>query len=43
MNITSYIQANEQRFLDELFSLIRIPSISAEPAHHADCLRCAER
>lgn len=43
MNITSYIQANEQRFLDELFSLIRIPSISAEPAHHADCLCCAER
>ena len=39
----NYLQQNEARFLDELFSLLRIPSISAEPAHHADCLRCAER
>ena len=39
----NYLQPNEARFLDELFSLLRIPSISAEPAHHADCLRCAER
>ena len=42
-NIRSYIKENEPRFLDELFSLIRIPSISAEPAHQADMLRCAER
>ncbi len=39
----NYLQQNEARFLDELFSLLRIPSISAEPVHHADCLRCAER
>ena len=39
----NYLQQNEARFLDELFSLLRIPSISAEPSHHADCLRCAER
>lgn len=42
-NIRSYIKENEARFLDELFSLIRIPSISAEPAHQADMLQCAER
>ena len=29
--------------LDELFSLIRIPSISAKPEHHDDMLACAER
>ena len=42
-NIRSYIKENEARFLDELFSLIRIPSISAEPAHKTDMLQCAER
>lgn len=42
-NIRSYIKENEARFLDELFSLIRIPSISAEPAHQTDMLQCAER
>lgn len=41
--IQSYVVQNEARFLDELFSLIRIPSISAEPAHHDDMLRCAKR
>ena len=29
--------------MDELFSLIRIPSISAQPEHHDDMLACAER
>ena len=29
MEIKKYIEENEQRFIDELFSLIRIPSISA--------------
>lgn len=43
MEIREYIQENEERFLDELFSLIRIPSISAEASHHDDMLRCAER
>lgn len=43
MEIKQYIQANEPRFLDELFSLIRIPSISALPAHKEDMLACAER
>ena len=41
--ITDYIRENEGRFFEELFSLIRIPSISAKPEHHEDMLRCAER
>lgn len=43
MEIKQYIQENEERFLSELFSLIRIPSISALPAHKDDMLACAER
>lgn len=41
--IRTYISENEPRMLDELFSLIRIPSISAKPEHHDDMLACAER
>lgn len=41
--IKTYISENESRMLDELFSLIRIPSISAQPEHHDDMLACAER
>ena len=41
--IKTYITENEPRMLDELFSLIRIPSISAQPEHHDDMLACAER
>ena len=43
MDIKNYIKDNESRFFDELFSLIRIPSISAEAEHHDDMLRTAER
>ena len=43
MDIKQYIQENENRFLEELFSLIRIPSISALPQHKEDMLACAER
>jgi len=42
MEIKQYIQENEARFLDELASLIRIPSISALPQHKEDMLACAE-
>ncbi|MBO5595464.1 MAG: dipeptidase [Bacteroidales bacterium] len=38
-----YIQENKERFYEELFSLLRIPSISAKPEHKADMRRCAER
>ena len=38
-----YIQANKQRFFDELFSVLRIPSISAKAANKPDMRRCAEK
>ena len=41
--IKDYIVQNETRMLDELFSLIRIPSISAQPEHRDDMLACAQR
>ena len=42
-DIKQYIIENEKKILEELFSLIRIPSISAKPEHHDDMLACAER
>ena len=43
MSIKNYIEANKERFLNELFSLIRIPSISAMQEHKPDMERCARR
>lgn len=43
MEIKQYIKENEVRFMEELFSLIRIPSISALPEHKDDMLACALR
>ena len=43
MEIKKFIEENESRFLDELFSLIRIPSISSQKSHKQDMLACAER
>lgn len=37
----NYLEANKQRFLDELFELIRIPSISAQSERRPDMERCA--
>ena len=42
-DVKAYIEANKERFLEELFELIRIPSISAESEHKPDMLRCAEK
>lgn len=42
-SVHDYLNENESRFLEELFSLIRIPSISALPEYKADMVRCAER
>ncbi len=38
----TYIQENKDRFLEELFELIRIPSISADPAYKGDMLKTAD-
>src|SRR5690606_21564692 len=38
----NYIQQNKQRFVDELFDLLKIASISADPAYSAEVLRCAD-
>lgn len=42
MNTTQYLEANNQRFLDELLDLLRIPSVSADSARNEDTFRCAE-
>ena len=42
-DIKQYIEANKDRFLNELFELIRIPSISAESEHKEDMVRCANK
>ena len=42
-DVKAYIEANKDRFLEELFDLICIPSISAESEHKADMMRCAEK
>lgn len=42
-DLKNYIQKNKDRFLEELFSLIRIPSISSQEEHKADMIKCAER
>jgi acetylornithine deacetylase/succinyl-diaminopimelate desuccinylase-like protein len=40
--IKSYVAANQQRFLDELFELLRFPSVSADPAYAKDVAKTAE-
>ncbi len=40
-NVMEYIQANKPRFLDELLEMLRIPSISADPAYAGDVLKTA--
>lgn len=41
--INQYVETHKQRFLDELFELIRIPSISSLPEHKPDMYRAAEK
>ena len=40
--IEKYIEENKERFLDELFGLIRIPSISSISDHKDDMIKAAE-
>jgi acetylornithine deacetylase/succinyl-diaminopimelate desuccinylase-like protein len=37
-----YISQHKDRFLEELIEFLRIPSVSAQPAHKQDVLRAAE-
>ena len=41
-NVKVYIEQNKDRFLNELFDLLRIPSISAQSSHKGDMQTCAE-
>ena len=43
MSTTSYIESNRDRFLNELFEILRIPSISADSAFSGDVRKCAEK
>lgn len=38
----AFIEKNKQRFLDELIDLLKIPSISADPAYKGDVQKTAE-
>ena len=40
--IKKYVDANRQRFLDELFELLRFPSVSADPKYKSDMLKTAD-
>lgn len=41
--VKQYIDTHKERFVEELCSLIRIPSISSESEHKQDMVHCAER
>ncbi len=40
--ILTYIESNKQRFLDELFDLLRLPSVSADPKFAGDVRKTAD-
>ena len=39
----NYIENNKERFFEELFSILRIPSVSSLEQHKPDMQRCADR
>lgn len=41
-SIKSYIETHKERFINELFELLRIPSVSADPNHKNDMSKTAE-
>ena len=40
--IKNYVETHKQRFLDELFELLRFPSVSADPKYKEDVLKTAD-
>ena len=40
--IKKYITENQERFINELIHLLKIPSISADPAYKKDVMNCAD-
>lgn len=42
MSVKTYIQDNKERFLNELFDLLRIPSVSADPKFKNDVFAAAD-
>lgn len=42
-NLPTYIDTHKERFLDELFELLKIPSISADSTYKNDVISCAEK
>ncbi len=41
-DVKSYIEQHKNRFLDELVELLKIPSVSADPAYKNDVIKTAE-
>ncbi|MFL0101218.1 dipeptidase [Tenacibaculum maritimum] len=41
-NVKQYIQNNKDRFINELINLLKIPSVSADPAYNQDVLNTAD-
>jgi acetylornithine deacetylase/succinyl-diaminopimelate desuccinylase-like protein len=41
-NLKNYLETNKNRFLDELFDLLRLPSVSADPQYKDSVLATAE-
>ncbi len=41
-NIDSYIRNSRQEFEDKLAALVEIPSVSSDPEHQPDIIKCAE-
>ena len=41
-DLAQFLATNDRKFHDELFELLRIPSVSARSEHNPDMVRCAE-
>jgi hypothetical protein len=41
-NIKSYVQQHKDRFINELIELLKIPSVSADPAYSQDVIDTAD-